>query len=82
VCCSPGEQVPTEHERAAEDGITRGTARQPIMLLRKEGPIEAAWAIQDSNLGPLPYQRHLGLKRLMTVGHERDRLARSVGVSR
>jgi integrase len=35
----------------------------------------------DSNRKPLHYKRHQGLKHLMTVGHERDGLARSVGVS-
>jgi hypothetical protein len=51
-------------------------AKRPNSLLM------AASRRPDSNRGPLHYERHLRLKRLMVRGHERDRLARSVGVSR
>jgi len=36
----------------------------------------------DSNRGPLHYERHQRLKRLMVRGHERDVFARPAGVSR
>jgi len=39
------------------------------------------WAIQDSNLGPLPYQRHRRVGRLAVRFHEIHEFARFVGVS-
>jgi integrase len=60
-----------------------GVARQSGDAAKRPNPLlMAASRRPDSNRGPLHYERHLGLKRLMTVGHERDRLPRSVGVSR
>jgi GntR family transcriptional regulator len=53
----PGEQVPSEHELAAEYGVARGTARQAIMLLRNEGLIEAVHGLGCFVREPEPIER-------------------------
>jgi GntR family transcriptional regulator len=53
----PGDQVPSEHELAAEYGIARGTARQAIMLLRNEGLIEAIHGLGSFVREPEPIER-------------------------
>jgi GntR family transcriptional regulator len=53
----PGEQVPSEHELAAEHGVARGTAREAIMLLRNEGLIEAIHGLGCFVRQPEPVER-------------------------
>ena len=53
----PGEQVPSEHELAAEHGVARGTAREAIMLLRNEGLIEAIHGLGCFVRQPEPIER-------------------------
>jgi GntR family transcriptional regulator len=53
----PGEQVPSEHELAAEHGVARGTAREAIMLLRNEGLIEAIHGLGCFVREPEPVER-------------------------
>ncbi len=53
----PGEQVPSEHELAAEHGVARGTAREAIMLLRNEGLIDAVHGLGCFVHEPEPFQR-------------------------
>jgi hypothetical protein len=68
VASPPGasfEELLIRGQRAgARQGLDPGCARgrsvrlrRPRRLPRAKAPVFSAWAIQDSNLGPLPYQR-------------------------
>ena len=53
----PGEQLPSEHELVAEHGVSRGTARQAIMLLRNEGLIDVVHGLGSFVRNPEPVER-------------------------
>jgi GntR family transcriptional regulator len=53
----PGEQLPSEHELVAEHDVSRGTARQAIMLLRNEGLIDVVHGLGSFVRNPEPVER-------------------------
>jgi GntR family transcriptional regulator len=53
----PGEQLPSEHELVAEHAVSRGTARQAIMLLRSEGLIDVVHGLGSFVREPEPVER-------------------------
>jgi GntR family transcriptional regulator len=53
----PGAQLPSEHELVAEHGVSRGTARQAIMLLRNEGLIDVVHRLGSFVREPGPIER-------------------------
>jgi GntR family transcriptional regulator len=53
----PGEQLPSEHELVAEHGVSRGTARQAITLLRNEGLIDVVHGLGSFVREPEPVER-------------------------
>jgi len=65
-----GAQLPSEHELVAEHGVSRGTARQAIMLLRNEGLIDVVHGLGSFVREPEPVMR-LGPDRL-TRGWDPD----------
>jgi hypothetical protein len=40
----------------------------------QKSPAKSEWAIQDSNLGPLPYQSHRGMERRGVRGHTEHKI--------
>jgi GntR family transcriptional regulator len=53
----PGGQLPSEHELVAEHGVSRGTARQALTLLRNEGLIDVVHGLGSFVRGPEPVER-------------------------
>ncbi len=53
----PGEQLPSEHELVAQHGVSRGTARQAITLLRNEGLIDVVHGLGSFVREPEPVER-------------------------